>query len=160
MKQALIGVESARYKDVDSQIILDGGRLFVVGYGDEMQVLNPNSGELMWKVAVKSGSNMQLQDERLYISSAEGRVLCLNAQNGKRLWGANLYSGALSSPQILADYLLVGTEQGQLFVFAKEDGKIVQNMAVSGGFLSHPVVQDGRYYFTSGRGQLTSIKTL
>lgn len=155
-----IGSDSAQFKDVDGQVLAEGGSLYAVGYGEALVSMSQSTGQVLWKTSVKSGSNMLLDNGRLYISSRDGRLMSVDKNSGRRQWDVSLYSGDLSSPGLLGDYILVGSETGKMFVFDKQQGKVAQVLSVPGGFLGHSSTNNEKLFILTGTGSVQALKVL
>ncbi len=147
---------NANFWDVDAGVLLDNGILYVVGYFGSCLALS-SSGQILWQVPVKSGSDISVDENSLILSSADGKIIAFDKKNGKRLWQNPLDSGALSAPLIMDDTVMVGSQQNFGFILSRQSGKTLQKFSISGGFLGNAVEDDSHFYFLSGSGVLRAF---
>lgn len=149
--------ENPSFKDIDAAALVDGSSLYVVGYFGYLVKLAKGSGQVLWREEIQSGTNIQADDSRLYLASADGRVLALDKKSAVRQWEVNLHSGTLSSPVLIGPHLLVGAEKGLAYVFDKADGRVLQSLPISGGFFGQATSIGNAVYLLSGGGKLYAL---
>ena len=147
------------FKDVDAAVLVDGGSLFVVGYFGYLAKLALNSGQVLWKKEIQSGTDIAADESNLYLSSADGQVVAFNKESGVRQWETAPHSGALSAPALMDKYVLVGAESGRVYVFNKNDGRVLQTFPISNGVWGIPSLGASRVYFLSGSGKVYSVQS-
>lgn len=90
---------------------------------------NAASGELRWQFALKQMlySSPVIAGQVLYIVTGngfgpgDGSVYALNARNGQQLGKTDLQSTGSSTPTLLASWLFVGTHNGELKAFLRQE---------------------------------------
>ncbi len=96
-------------------------------------------------------STAAVHDGLVYVVELEGYIHCLDARTGKKYWDHQLGAETWSSPYLVAGKVLVGNDDGQLFVFEhgkeKKDPKVIEMEA--GRLRATPTVLDGVLYVMS-----------
>lgn len=149
---------TALFQDVDGALLVDGGYVYTSGYHGFIYKLDKHSGRTIWEREVKSGVKMAVDANHLYVSTALGQVIGLDKETGIRIWDVNLYSGTLSSPALVRDYVVVGTENSQAYVFNKDSGEVVQGVKISRGYSGDAVVTDSQMFLLSQSGRVYALK--
>ncbi|OGP07295.1 MAG: hypothetical protein A2048_07145 [Deltaproteobacteria bacterium GWA2_45_12] len=149
--------ESGGFKDVDARVFIDGANLYFVSYAGFLAKLDLASGQLLWKKEIHSGNEIVSNGNLLFVSNFEGGVVAFNKQTGIRAWEISMNAGSLSSPFILGDYVLVGSQRGHLFVFEAATGKVAQTLRVGASFLSEAATEKNHAYLLSGAGKIYSL---
>jgi outer membrane protein assembly factor BamB len=129
-----------------SSPIIAGDRLFITGdVGDELQIFALDlTGEILWKVANGAAWKEQFPGARasvtcsagrIYHQNAHGRLVCLDARDGKELWSLNVlerFGGqnitwGLSECLLVDDqavYVTTGGADALLVALDKQSGEV------------------------------------
>jgi outer membrane protein assembly factor BamB len=145
-----------------------GGKAYTCGTKDKQQTafcLDANTGKLIWAAPIepqfreRSGGDgpratPTIDEGRVYLFGALGRMLCLDAEKGKEIWSRQFNNrpiyGYSGSVLILGDLAIVspGTKDGALLALDKKTGKEVWKCGkdAAGYATPHPFTFNGRQY--------------
>jgi outer membrane protein assembly factor BamB len=87
-----------------------------------------------------------VHDGLVYIAELEGYLHCLDAKTGQRYWMHDLRSQQWGSPYWVDGKVYIGTEGGDLFIFAPGKEKKLLNTISMGRIRSTPVACNGVLY--------------
>jgi outer membrane protein assembly factor BamB/precorrin-6B methylase 2 len=91
-----------------------------------------------------------VQDGLVYACDIEGYLFCFDAKNGKPLWWHDLKSTVWSTPLCVDNKLYIGTEDGDVWIFAQgKDKKLLKQIEGDGSaapIYSAPVFANGVLY--------------
>ena len=86
-------------------------------------------------------------DGRLYTTTDDGLLTCLEAGTGQPLWKRQLGGTLSSTPVIAGQHLYCGNEEGMLFVVRLSGrGEIVAGISLGEGIHASPVISHDRLY--------------
>lgn len=162
-----------------SSFTIAGGRLYTCGTKAKQQVLycfNPDTGEVIWEKPIekeykeKQGGDgtratPTIEDGRVYILGALGRVLCVDAVKGEMVWDRQLQErpwwGCSASVFIEGDLAVVsaGLVDGSLLALDKKTGKEIWKTGneMAGYATPCPLTFNGRRYIMGFLGQSAII---
>ncbi|MCF6225010.1 MAG: outer membrane protein assembly factor BamB [Xanthomonadales bacterium] len=80
---------------------------------------------------------------RVYASDHRGRVIAVDAENGKKIWEIETELPVSAGPAIANDFLFLGTLEAEVYAYSNEDGSFRWNARVSSEVLAMPVLHDG-----------------
>lgn len=152
--------KNKRFRDIDSNILVDQESLFVAGYDDKLYSINWQKGEINWKIDGGSYSGPSIVDEKIYYPTSSGEIWALKKSTGEKLWVYKLKQGIATGIQIYKGLLVFGESQGSLRFLDMGTGKSVGSFEPGRGILSTPSVDEknNRVYFISGEANLYSIE--
>jgi outer membrane protein assembly factor BamB len=92
-------------------------------------------------------SSCSIKDDILYIADLGGFFYCLDAKTGKTYWEHDLKAAVWGSAYWVDDKVFIGTEDGQIFIFAHgKEKKLLANRDMHHGVKSTPVAVNGTLY--------------
>ncbi len=86
---------------------------------------------------------------RVYVSSEDGWIYCLDVATGMPVWISMVGGEAKSSPAVVNDLVFVGSGKNGFFAFNASDGSLAWKFPLSYRVNSSPAVFDGIVYFAS-----------
>jgi alcohol dehydrogenase (cytochrome c) len=99
--------------------IVHDGVLFIQNYGDSVDALNAESGDLLWRYQhpAPKGPNrgfkkmMAIYGERLFLATSDHTLIALETKSGKLVWEHEVAGEGMftSGPMIAAGVLMIGT---------------------------------------------------
>jgi outer membrane protein assembly factor BamB len=152
--------ELERLADIDANVIVSGQNVYAVGFQGRIAMLALDTGQVWWSHETSSYRGMALDDEVLYVTSADGEVVALKAKTGAEIWrqSALLHRG-LTAPAIMDDSLVIGDYQGYVHWLDKTSGALI---ARAGGgkvrMSTTPLVSGNEIVVISDRGQINAYR--
>jgi len=119
-----------------------------VGYSDSIA---PNSSNLIWNFGTGSYvfSSPAVINGRVYVSALDGKVYCLNSENGALVWSYTTGGTIYSSPAIAYGKIYVGSRDHKVYCLNAENGAYIWSFTANDDVDSSPVVANGRVYVGS-----------
>ena len=150
--------ELERMVDIDGDIVVANGAVFVGSYQGEIAAVSEYSGKVLWRRKLSSYSGVEADWRFIYVSDESGHVWALNPDNGSAMWKQDkLLYRRLSAPAAINGFVVVGDYQGYLHWFDHADGAMVaRTRAGSGAILASPEAVNGVVYTYNSDGTLTA----
>jgi outer membrane protein assembly factor BamB len=152
--------ELERLSDIDSAVLTAGQNVYAVGFQGRVAMLALETGQIWWAHELSSYRGMNMDDEALYISTAEGEVVALRARTGAEIWRQSvLLHRGLSEPANMNDALVVGDFQGYLHWLDKSSGALAARVSTGKVRISNvPVVAGNIVVAVNDRGQIHAYR--
>jgi eukaryotic-like serine/threonine-protein kinase len=117
----------------------------------------PTSGQLSVAWAVKLDeesidSSPAVVEGRVYVGTATGRVVCVTAQKGEKVWEAVTSGAVVSSPTVADGRVFVGSVDRCVYAFSAAGGKLLWRVRTRRPVVASPLYTAGRIYIGSGDG--------
>ncbi|WP_437887479.1 outer membrane protein assembly factor BamB [Phytobacter sp. V91] len=159
ISQATGPTEIDRLSDVDTTPVIVNGVVYALAYNGNLTAMDLRSGQVMWKRELGSVSDFIVDGNRIYMIDQNDRVLALTTDGGVTLWTqSDLLHRNLTSPVLYNGYIVTGDSEGYMHWINVEDGHFVAQQKVdSSGFLTDPVVADGKLLIQAKDGTLYAI---
>ncbi|AMO47765.1 Beta-barrel assembly machine subunit BamB [Kosakonia oryzendophytica] len=159
ISQANGPTEIDRLSDVDTTPVVVNGVVYALAYNGNMTALDLRSGQIMWKRELGSVSDFIVDGNRIYLIDQNDRILALTTDGGVTLWTqSDLLHRNLTAPALYNGYIVTGDSEGYVHWINVEDGRFVAQQKVdSSGFLTEPVVADGKLLIQAKDGTLYAI---
>jgi len=137
--------------------VLGNGMVFVPADGNVFFAFDAKTGDPKWHVSSKTDkygySGPTMDGDRIYVGGLgdNGELKCLSASDGQEIWvgktGSVIYD---STPAHGVDFVVIGSVDGVVSVFSKNDGaKIAAYRLPPGHLLSSPAVEGRTVYVGS-----------
>jgi outer membrane protein assembly factor BamB len=111
-----------------------------------MRAYNLLNGKKLWQTLIKDAlPGPIVQDNRLYVSSAEGELMAFGLTDGRPIWSTRLPSRASTSVSLIGDRLYQPGDGGRLYGLDASDGRILFEVQLEGPLVS-PVALADRVY--------------
>ncbi|WP_312952152.1 outer membrane protein assembly factor BamB [Superficieibacter sp.] len=159
ISQATGPTEIDRLSDVDTTPIVVDGVVYALAYNGNLTALDLRSGQIMWKRELGSVNDFIVDGNHIYIVDQDDRLLALTTDGGVTQWTqSDLLHRNLTSPALYNGSLVVGDSEGYLHWLSPDDGHFVaQQKLDSSGFLTEPVIADGKLLIQAKGGSLYAI---
>jgi outer membrane protein assembly factor BamB len=117
--------ELERLSDIDSAVDVTGSDVYAVGFQGRVAMLALDTGQVWWSHEASSYRGLTLDDDALYLATADGEVVALKTRTGAELWRqkALLHRG-LSSIAVVGDQLVTADFQGYVHFLDKATGNL------------------------------------
>ncbi|MCS5451525.1 outer membrane protein assembly factor BamB [Enterobacter huaxiensis] len=159
ISQATGSTEIDRLSDVDTTPVIVDGVVYALAYNGNLTALDLRSGQIMWKRELGSVNDFVVEGNRIYMVDQNDRLLALNTEGGVTLWTqSDLLHRLLTAPVLYNGSLVVGDSEGYMHWVDPETGRFTAQQKVdSSGFLTDPVVADGKLLIQAKDGTLYAI---
>jgi outer membrane protein assembly factor BamB len=105
------------------------GQLYVTNGYNELLLLNPQDGKIVWRKKIPSASRAAptISDDRVFITTLDNKLLALNAVDGSVLWDYSGIQGTAglvgaASPAASRDIVIPVFSSGEIFALRVENG--------------------------------------
>jgi len=117
--------ELERLSDIDSAVDVAGQNVYAVGFQGRVAMLALDTGQTWWSHEASSYRGLTLDDDALYLSTADGEVVALKTRTGAELWRqkALLHRG-LSGIAVMDNALVTADFQGYVHWLDKATGAL------------------------------------
>ncbi|PWU16690.1 MAG: hypothetical protein C5B49_10235 [Bdellovibrio sp.] len=151
-----------RFRDLDSNPLIDGEFLYVAGFDDRLYALRTLTGDLVWKSERGGYGSPMIAKDRIFYATTSETFDCLDRTNGQLIWSFPIKEGIATSSQIYKGLIVFGESQGQLQFLDLETGKKVASFDPGRGLLSPPAVDEksGHVFFISGEANVYSVSAV
>lgn len=152
--------KNKKFRDLDSDPVIEGDFLYILGYDDHLYCLRSATGDLVWTSSSGGYGSVLVSGDRLYYASSSSQVLALNKETGQKIWSYDLKKGIATSPLLHKGLLIFGESQGDLVVLDSGSGKKLASYEPGRGILSPATVlaSSDLVYFISNEANLYAIK--
>ena len=143
-------------KSYDAKAASNKGSALVWAFGGSMEPQpkrgrRDNFGPTASTAAVHQGL--------VYITEENGYLHCLDAATGSRLWVYDLMAPVLGSPYLVDGRVFVGTEDGEVLIFAHQRAaRVLVTINMEEPIYTTPVAANGTLYVAT-RSRLFAIGT-
>jgi len=153
--------EIDRLVDIDSELVIKYGRIYVVAYHGNLAALDVETGRVIWSREMSSRAGLDVDpDIAVYVSDESSHVWAIQDGTGSGLWRqTDLLRRNITAPAIVGSYVLVGDLEGYVHWLSREDGHFVARMRLSSDAIrSKPVVDGELVYIIAIDGTLEAIR--
>ena len=150
-----------RMVDVDADPLVHRGELFAGAYQGRVVGINLADGEIAWARGISSLGGLAVDQDKLYATDEQGRIWALDRSNGASVWRADDLEGSrLGSPAVHGEYLVVGSADGQVHWFHRNDGRLVARYRLGNApIVARPIVEADRVIVVDLSGNLEALTT-
>jgi len=138
----------------------------IVYVGDQnalFSALDANTGNKLWGGGAGAALNtptIDSKNEYAYFSSEDGSITSVNIKEKTAIWQVFVGDAITTAPEIRNDKIFVGTAIGNIIALSKDNGGVLWNAKIGGGYVNaRPVATDGLIFAGSGDGTLYAIET-
>jgi outer membrane protein assembly factor BamB len=152
--------EIARLNDVDATPRIDGNDVYVAQFQGKVAMLALDSGQVWWSHDMSSYRGMTIDNDGLYVSTADGEIVAMNRTNGVELWRQKaLLHRQLSAPVVSGNAIAVGDFQGYVHWLDPKTGALI-GRARSGkrAINMSPVAADGLLLVIDDTGRISAFR--
>lgn len=136
--------EIERLVDIDSPVRVVGQDVFVVGYQGRIAMLALDSGQIWWSRELSSYRGLAVDDDSLYVTTADSAVVALRRRDGTEIWRQEQFlRRSLTGPALSGGTLVVGDFDGYLHWLDPATGKLLARAKSGSGRISNAPVSAG-----------------
>lgn len=151
--------ELERLIDIDSAVKVSGADVFVAGFQGRVAMLALDSGQTWWSREVSSHRGLDIDDERVFVSTAGGEVVALRRRTGVEVWRQDaLRRRGLSGPAVVGSQVVVADIEGYLHWLDAETGAFVARGKAGGRVTNAPRVADGILVVQDDEGRVSAFR--
>lgn len=149
-----------KFRDLDSDPLIEGDFLYVLGFDDHVYCLRTATGELVWKGERGGFGAPLLIGQTLYYATTTSEFVALKRDTGELRWKYKLTEGIATSPSAYKGLIVFGESQGQLRFLDQGTGRLVASFEPGRGIFSPPLINEktDTAYFISGEANLYALK--
>ncbi|MFP4560010.1 MAG: outer membrane protein assembly factor BamB [Thiohalorhabdus sp.] len=132
--------ELERMVDVDTGPVVRDGTVYTAAYHGAVVALEAGSGQQLWQRKFSVFNDLAVDDEALYITTADAKVMALDRSNGGTLWTQTDLedAGSLSAPVLTEHAVVVGDSRGRVTWYHRDSGKILARREVGISAVNSP----------------------
>jgi len=128
--------------DLVSGVVRTGTVLCARSFQTTIGCVDASDGKVLWTRPSNGGTGLTGDDQTIYSTEADGRVMAWQHSNGDRVWSnSDLQWRDLSGPQTFGPWVALGDGTGSVLLLARTDGHLVGRAATDGSAIDvQPVV--------------------
>ncbi len=152
--------ELERMVDIDANLSMFRGVLFVTGYQGRTAAIDLSNGDILWNKDTSSYSGLAVDDLAVYLSDSQSHLQAFDRYTGRVLWKQDkLQYRRLTAPVSQGDYLVVGDFAGYLHWLRKEDGQFVARSETDkSGLRLAPIATESGLVVLTNDGRLSLLQ--
>lgn len=152
--------ELDRLIDIDGNLILENGGLFVATFQGKLAVLDEETGRIFWDIDISNANIMASLDGSLFIADNQGVVRAIDQRSGNEIWKQEgLIARQLTGTAIHDGLVVVGDRKGYLHWLDPQTGDFVARRRHDpDGFAAPPMVYDDVLYAISRDGEIAAYR--
>lgn len=139
--------------------IINSGNIYVGSSGskhntpdslDGVYSIKKSTGKVNWHFKTQTdASGVAFSKNKIYITSDDGQLRCLNARDGKKLWSIQREGELYSQPLIINNSVIVGDETGVILIVDKDSGEIIKETKVASSNIRGGLSSDGENIYAT-----------
>jgi outer membrane protein assembly factor BamB len=154
--------ELERLVDIDTAVRVAGQDVYTVGFQGKVAMLALDTGQVWWSHDASSYRNLTLDDDTLYMATADGEIAALRTRTGAELWRqkALLYRRITALATVDDVNALVAADfQGFVHFLDKATGALAARVRAGKVRISNtPLVVGNLVLVLNDRGQITAYR--
>lgn len=152
--------EIDRLVDIDGELLVANGVLFVPSYQGNLVALDPITGQTRWRVEESSVHGAAAGFGNVYIVDEDDTVKAYRLPQSSPTWTNDQMSlRRLSAPATVGNYVVVGDYQGYVHYLSQVNGRFAGRIRVDGAGVRAPMLaQDDVLYVYGNSGDLAALR--
>jgi outer membrane protein assembly factor BamB len=153
--------EIERLDDVDSAVRVSGSDVYAIGFQGRIAMLALDTGQIWWSHDASSFRGLGLDEESLFISTADGEIVALRRRTGTELWRQKALLHRRLSAAVEGDTTVVTADfQGYVHWLDKATGALAARARTGKVRISNaPVVAGNMVLVVNDAGHITAFRT-
>lgn len=159
----------AQINDIDGLPVIEGGQVYVAGYGGEVAAIDLRRGIRSWEADLASTQTPWIAGDFIYLLTPRSEVVCLLRTNGRIRWVSPLRrltdpedpaSDPITwaGPVLAGDRLLLAGSDSQAVTMSPYNGEILGRIDLPGPVLMPPVVAGGTVFILTEDADLLAYR--
>ncbi|HYB65964.1 MAG TPA: PQQ-binding-like beta-propeller repeat protein, partial [Steroidobacteraceae bacterium] len=154
--------ELERLVDIDTAVRVSGQDVFTVGFQGKVAMLAIDTGQVWWSHDASSYHSLTLDDDTLYLATADGEIAAMRTRTGAELWRQKaLAHRGLTTPAALDEdnALVVADFQGYVHFLDKATGALAARVSSGKVRVSNtPQIAGNMVLVVNDRGQISAFR--
>ncbi|HUL45520.1 MAG TPA: outer membrane protein assembly factor BamB [Steroidobacteraceae bacterium] len=154
--------ELERLNDIDTAVRVSGQDVYTIGFQGKVAMLAIDTGQVWWSHDASSYRSLTLDDDTLYMATADGEIAAMRTRTGAELWRQKaLAHRGLTEPAALdADNALVVADfQGYVHFLDKATGALAARVRAGNVRVSAtPQVVGNLVLVVNDRGRISAFR--
>jgi hypothetical protein len=154
--------ELERLDDVDAAVRVSGSDVYAIGFQGRVAMLALDTGQIWWSHDASSFRGLGLDDESLYVATADGEIMALRRRTGTELWRQKGLLHRRLSAVVEADTSVVaGDYQGYVHWLDKATGALAARASTGKKvrISNPPVVAGNLVLVVNDAGRISAFRT-
>ncbi len=140
--------ELERLDDIDSAVNVSGKDVYAVGFQGRIAMLALDTGQVWWSHDASSYRGLGLDDDALYMATADGEVVAMRKRTGAEIWRQSALQHRRLTAAVASDDSIVTADfQGYVHWLDKATGSIVARASMGKVRISNPPIVSGNMVF-------------
>jgi outer membrane protein assembly factor BamB len=154
--------ELERLVDIDTAVRVAGQDVYTVGFHGKVAMLALDTGQVWWSHEASSYRSLTLDEDTLYMATADGEIAAMRTRTGAELWRqkALLHRG-LTAPAVMDEVnaLVAADFQGYVHFLDKATGALAARASAGKTRVSTtPLVAGNLVLVVNDRGQISAFR--
>lgn len=152
--------ELERMVDIDGELQVAAGDVYVVAYRGQAAALTTDGGRLLWSRDYSSFTGLALFGNQLFLTDADGGVWALDRRSGASLWGQDgLRHRAPTTPAAHGSLIAIADFEGYVHWLSSADGAFAARQRLGRAAVrTPPLVVDDMLYVLDVSGRLGAFR--
>lgn len=129
------------------------------GEGKNLYALNLLNEKIIWHKKLNGSSAPIIIEDRLFIGTEDGYLICLNNLSGEEVWRFKVEGEVKSTPAYKDGKLYFGSGDSYLYSLDEKTGKLIWKFKTDAGIFSSPAIKDSMVFFGSLDGALYALNS-
>ena len=158
----------AALNDINGSPVIDRGRVFAISHGGRLVAIDLASGARLWEREITGVQTPWIAGDFLYVVSLDGKVVCLEREDGRIRWVTALPSFEdpeehkdpilWSGPLLASDRLLVVGTDGTAASLSPYTGEILGMVDMGSGLPVAPIAASETVFLLDSAGDLIALR--
>ena len=136
--------ELERLADIDSAVNISDKDVYAVGFQGRIAMLALDTGQIWWSHDASSYRGLGLDDDALYMATADGEIVSMRKRTGVEIWKQSaLLHRRLTSAVASDNAIIVGDYQGYVHWLDKATGSLAARVSTGKARISNPPIVSG-----------------
>jgi outer membrane protein assembly factor BamB len=153
--------ELDRLVDIDSTVDVSGNDVYAVGFQGRVAMLALDTGQVWWAHDASSYHGLGIDDDALYVGTADGTVISMRKRTGAEIWRQSALSfRRLGSVAVSDNAVIVGDYKGYVHWLDKATGALAARAGTGKVRITQPPIVSGNMVLViNDAGTITAFRT-
>ena len=154
--------------DIAGRPVIDRNMVFAVSHSGTMAAINLRSGSRAWTRNIAGIQTPLIAGDFVYLVSTDAQVVCMNRQDGRVRWTAQLPSFGRpakkrnpivwTGPLLISNFLVLVSSEGKAQLLSPYTGDKLSETAMPDGTFIPPIVANGVMYVYTNEAELVALR--